>query len=79
MQGLRDRGSNKDRMSEDTVILACPFCGGPARVEEQDVRVFGAHRYAVYCTGYYCGGTTALCTLPDIAIKYWNRRDKPKE
>ncbi len=60
---------------DEPKLLACPFCGNIGRLEEADVRIYGVHRYAVYCIGYYCGGTTALCSLPDIAIKYWNRRE----
>jgi hypothetical protein len=60
-------------------LLPCALCGGFNRqLEEQDIKEYGVRRYSVYCTRYDCGSTTALCSSPDIAIKYWNRRESPK-
>ncbi len=56
-------------------IMPCPHCGAASFMEEQDAKAFGAHRYAIYCCGNYCGATTALTTSPEVAIRYWNRRD----
>jgi len=55
--------------SEPCELLPCPFCGVSAVMEQH------GFRWAVYCTGQYCGCSTPLCSTPLWAARYWNRRD----
>lgn len=58
--------------SDNTVsgeMLACPFCGGPARI----ARLLSGP----FVTCAVCGGETLCCTDEAKAIAVWNRRSTP--
>lgn len=52
-------------------LLACPFCGGPAKLEPMRGT---SHWWRVRCGDYDCGGTTWALQGPDTAAAAWNRR-----
>lgn len=55
-------------------LLACPHCGGPARLEgvgPAKVKLW----FRVRCQDYACGGTTWAMVGPEAAVAAWNRRN----
>jgi hypothetical protein len=72
-------------MSEYPAILPCPFCGGPASVEESPAGATMNTKAVVFSVGCDspdeadCMGYQSLTTFPrrSDAIIAWNKRAKP--
>lgn len=56
------------------VLLACPFCGGPAVIEETDLS--GNVRKSAGCNTEHCQGYQSTMTFATHreAIEAWNKR-----
>lgn len=59
----------------DADLLACPYCGGPARIEPVPLKATAPLWFRVRCQDYGCGGTNWAMVGPEAAVKAWNRRD----
>ncbi|MBE0591202.1 MAG: hypothetical protein IH616_02230 [Gemmatimonadales bacterium] len=59
----------------DAALLACPYCGGPARLDASPANTKAPLWFRVRCQDYHCGGTTWAMVGPEAAVKAWNRRD----
>ena len=58
-----------ERLTEQGVLLPCPFCGGEAMVEYDTINPF---EYAVFCGD--CGVMTTTSEEEKMAVKIWNTR-----
>ena len=58
-------------MSEDVVLLPCPFCGGAAQIEPKNWH--GRDRIGVFCTECLIF-QDSRCPNDDDAIAAWNTR-----
>lgn len=58
------------KVIEQTTLLPCPFCGGPAKAYE------AGQYWFVACGDDYChfGPTSPPCPSVKVAAKVWNRR-----
>lgn len=58
-----------------TEIKKCPFCGGEAKINTEDV--FAEEGYFVGCVNEDCIGSTVIGVIfyeKEDAIRAWNRR-----
>jgi Restriction alleviation protein Lar len=61
-------------MTDKSELLTCPFCGGPAACEGEDID------WAVFCNDSKCNpGPIAHGDDRDEVVAAWNRRPPPME
>ena len=62
----------------NTELLPCPFCGGPATIEE--TTLLGDVRKSAGCGTEYCQGYQSTLTFATHreAIAAWNTRNPPR-
>jgi hypothetical protein len=55
-------------------IKPCPFCGSPA-----EVKITKQGTWRVFCQSEELCPSRASYFLKDLAIREWNRREKPRK
>ena len=62
----------QDECTEKGILLPCPFCGGKAMIEYDDIMPF---EYSVFCED--CGVVPSVSEDKQVAISVWNTRPAP--
>lgn len=68
---LGDRQAQEE-YTRNGVVLPCPFCGGKAMIEYDDIMPF---EYSVFCED--CGVMPSISEDKQVAISVWNTRTAP--
>lgn len=77
MTDLERRALLGDRQAQEEctrrgIVLPCPFCGGSAMIEYDDIMPF---EYSVFCGE--CGVMPSTSEDKQVAIRAWNTRTAP--
>lgn len=77
MTNLERRALLGDRQAQEEctrrgIVLPCPFCGGSAMIEYDDIMPF---EYSVFCGE--CGVMPSTSEDKQVAIRAWNTRPAP--
>lgn len=62
----------QEECTEKGILLPCPFCGGKAMIEYDDIMPF---EYSVFCED--CGVMPSVSEDKQVAISVWNTRPAP--